>query len=680
MNSKAYKILIAIILFFIFILILYIYSSKNTIENFTDNNTNIDKLNSIDEKLDTDVESIRNKVIFITSATNGFGSALAEYFSKYDCKLFITGKSKNKVDKMVEKLKLNNNNVFGHHADFSIEKEVRDMFDMAVAHYKKIDILILLPIKISSNRRIKNIKFDTWKNDFIKNMDSVFLLNQLALKHMQKKSIKGRIINCSNYKSKMVDTKSASGSEIIHKDMLERYSLLLADELYDDKISVTTIRIDEDIDPNMLNFDIPITIPKRAEKTIQKIDAISKMFSVNTKKIAPIFLYIIKAPFNEITGKIISTNSFYNNKNLSKFVQPGILDKNKEINIVFSSTKNIKDENTIVLVKQNMIGMSPNIDKFIKSNKFTLKGNNFENKYDGKLIDTLANINNIKKHNLFLFNNENELIKKIIDLFVPYNCEIITHFPSWSNLIIYCKETDRQLKYIFMNSDSKNSTLQPKLNTINNKINSRTKLIYLSSPNTISGQSISPKDFEDLINNTPDNIPIILDQRYLEFSNNKDTLNGIDYLKKRKNLLIIRTLTHFYGIEPLKISYIISNRDINELINNSIIVNDISSFEENLALIALKDEKYNNYIRNQINFEREKLIQKLTSKNIKFYNSEVNFMLIETTYDKSKVEEELEKENIILYQSLDTYNNFWTLPIANKELNKKIFDIITFED
>ena len=116
-----------------------------------------------------------------------------------------------------------NKNVSGKGADFTNETETKKMFQDAVKIYKKIDILIVIPVRMVSNRRLKDINFSDWKGDFSKNMDSIFLLNQLAVNHMRQKSIHGKIINCSNFKSKVNNTSLVSGSEILTKNMIENY-------------------------------------------------------------------------------------------------------------------------------------------------------------------------------------------------------------------------------------------------------------------------------------------------------------------------------------------------------------------------------------------------------------------------------------------------------------------------
>ena len=110
---------------------------NKTIEHFTEENNR---------------ESIRDKVIIITASSSKFGYTLAETLAKYDFKVFITGRTQSKVSKAVEKLEKINKNVHGKAADFAVETEVRDMFNEAINHYKKIDILVTLPIQIESNR------------------------------------------------------------------------------------------------------------------------------------------------------------------------------------------------------------------------------------------------------------------------------------------------------------------------------------------------------------------------------------------------------------------------------------------------------------------------------------------------------------------------------------------------
>ena len=55
--------------------------------------------------------------------------------------------------------------------------------------------------------------------------------------------VKGRIINISSFISKDSNTLQNLVGEILFKNMLEKFTNMLAEELYNSKIAVTTVRI-----------------------------------------------------------------------------------------------------------------------------------------------------------------------------------------------------------------------------------------------------------------------------------------------------------------------------------------------------------------------------------------------------------------------------------------------------
>ena len=128
-------------------------------------------------------------------------------------------------------------------------------------------------------------------------------------------------------------------------------------------------------------------------------------------------------------------------------------------------------------------------------------------------------------------------IKKLVDIFVPKYQEIIVQNPTWSYLKLVALENKVTLKYTIFKK--KNNILEIKYNNILSNLNTKTKMIYLSSPNIVSGQHINKKEFDDFITKIPDNILILLDQRYivLKYSNQKyEIVSFLFGLAKRVNI------------------------------------------------------------------------------------------------------------------------------------------------
>jgi len=673
---------IKLILIILVILILYykyhIYNKKENfqIEIITKFNNKLDKIiekkkrknkkkfvkTKNSEIVDPSKKFLYNNKIVITGATSGIGYEVAKMVNKYKPFLVICGKKKEKVLKIVNDFKKLNENVYGVWVDLSKKNGGKEMYDAIKKHIHTIDILINNAIINKGSRFLMSKDSNDWENEIAVNINGNIVLSQKIAYAMRMRKVKGRIINISSNTVKSSNTKLNSGSDILTKNMIEKYSNLLADELYPYKIAVTTIRLDNNYKSNKSNYKNKIYN-----------NYFGNIFDINMDKFTPLFMYTIKAPFHEISGKIISSDSFKQNIELSKIIPSHQMNLNKTYKD-FNFNTFTKQKNKTYLVKQNPYNMSPNIKKLL--NKNDLKTINNEAKYKPILDIIISKKLNISKHNIVFFKSEYECIKKIIEIFVPKYQSIIVVNPIWSFLKLVCLENKINIEYSTLKNNSKHLT--PNFNLILKYINTKTKLIYLSSPNITTGQSIEKEEFEAFIKEVPKNIIIVLDQRYVEFSNKKNILKGNTYLN-HKNLIVLRTFNNFYSIENLELSYILTNKELGLFISENTLVNQINNFNETLALEVYNDSYYST-IKSELIKERKRIIGHLKDNRIDCFPTETHFLLVKLNKKKKIIEEELLKQNIILYKSNDNYNYHWTLPLSIPTINDKIIDVLIYNN
>ena len=694
-KSLCVKIVLIILIFLIILLLIYFYKTRlqekehfqaQTVMNLNKKiNKYLDKNRKKKNKIiknnkeyeDPAKKFLYNNKIVITGATGGLGYFVAKMLNFHKPTLVICGKKKNKVNKIVEEFKKFNPNVYGIAVDLSKKKGPAELYNKIFKKIHSVDILINNAIITKGSQFLMSKKYDDWMEELSVNVNSNVLLSQKIAYKMKNRDIKGRIINISSDIVKSNNTKLKSGSDIITKNIIEKYSKLLSEELYKYKISVITIRIDEPINTNnkkYFNIDLNKTVYNKYFKGL---------VGETPDKIMPVFMYVIKAPFHEITGKIITTSNYKNieTNTLPKIIPPHQLKMNK-IYKSYNFTKNIKkNENKTYLVKQSPYPMSPNIKKIITKNRMGTI--NDISKYV-PVIDTIIAKNlGLKKENIVLFKTEYDCIKKIIDIFVPKYHTIICTNPSWNYIDLVCVENKITIKYSILISEDK--SLYPNFNGILKKITPQTKMIYCSSPNITSGQSIYNNDneFKDFLDNIPDNILLVIDQRFLEFSlktpKHDKIIDPLNYIEKYKNIIVIRTFNNIYSIENLELTYILTNKDFATLIKDSQIINPLDRYTEELALNVYQDNYYKK-IKHKINVEKNRFIKVLKENKIPYYTSETNFILIDTKSPKDELKTKLEEKNIILYESNDSYNNYWTLPLSTPDINDKIIETLLYSE
>ena len=623
------------------------------------------------------------KTILITASTNGFGLQLATALAKYPVNIFITGKDFKKVNKTVFELQKINPNIKGKNAYFSDEKEVEDMFKDAVKQFKKIDIVINVPIRIYNKYKLSDTKVNKLKETMNKNLESMMQINNLAITHMKKNSIKGKLINISNFKSKQSNTKTAQGVEILTNSVVENYTKLLSSEVYSKNIAVVLIRLDEDITGTQFNFEFPISANSNGKKMIDKLKKINTLFRTDPKTMFPLFVYAIKAPFHEITGKVLSSNSFKENRELQKIVPPNKMNIHKD-SITYIKETEIK-ENNIVLYKQNPFKPSKKATETLKTLK--LEGMNVNNAYSGELTELLAKRSGVLEENVILFRSENEALKKIFELFIPKNSNIVIESPGWSSLTLFSREhvVDNKIVPIIKKdaiTKGKNKrpmTVLPEFEKFIKSINEKTKMIYISSPNTVSGVSVPKDELKLVLDSVPDNIIILIDQRYFDLSFNKNKLDAGKFIDDYKNLIVLKSLNNTYNIQSLTIAYIITNKSLAQFIKTKHLINEIDPINEKLAVACLDDTEYNKELPGKIKDMYKKFTGQLDSYKIDYVESETNFLLVDSPRTYKETKADLKTQNVTLYESNDQIGTYWTLPFSTNKVNSKIIQVLNYD-
>ena len=166
---------------------------------------------------------------------------------------------------------------------------------------------------------------------------------------------------------------------------------------------------------------------------------------------------------------------------------------------------------------------------------------------------------------------------------------IVAEYPCCPLLFLLTKNSQIEMKYIML-QEKDYSTIIPALKNITKKITSRTKLIYLSSPNTVSGQSLPIEVFEEILEKIPENIVILIDQRFVDFVMEKNIFNPLKYLNR--NIIVLRSFNNIYGIENLELSYIME-----EWFTNSIFIFCVYLIVANTHIYAIAS-RYFVYISN----------------------------------------------------------------------------------
>lgn len=182
---------------------------------------------------------LNNKNCIITGATGGIGTALAFHFATKNCNLFLTGKSKEKIEKLKKNIFNKNPNIkIGYcSADLTKKSGMYKIIKNTRKKFQNIDILIncagLFPIKY-----LKNSTISDYDSCFNVNVIAPFLFTKEFSKDMKKRKW-GRIINIGS--SASYNGKEKTSIYRASKHALLGLSRAMTKELRGDNIRVCCI-------------------------------------------------------------------------------------------------------------------------------------------------------------------------------------------------------------------------------------------------------------------------------------------------------------------------------------------------------------------------------------------------------------------------------------------------------
>lgn len=171
-------------------------------------------------------------------------------------------------------------------------------------------------------------------------------------------------------------------------------------------------------------------------------------------------------------------------------------------------------------------------------------------------------------------------------------------------------------------------------------------LFIACNPNNPTGTAITAAQMEEVLKHCKkQNTYIMVDETYIEFAENMDELTSVPLAKRYDNIFIIRGISKFFAAPGLRLGYGIcgDRRFMEHLggIKDPWSVNILAAFAGERLF---SDDEFIKRTKLLISSEREKAFRELSAwKNVKFYRSNSNFILLKLLTDKISAGEIFER-------------------------------------
>ncbi len=164
-----------------------------------------------------------------------------------------------------------------------------------------------------------------------------------------------------------------------------------------------------------------------------------------------------------------------------------------------------------------------------------------------KLKNRISEKYGIDPDQVVLGNGSDEIIAMLTRAFLQPGDEVILPSPSFLMYAILTRSAGATLIEVPLKS------MAIDLDGILERINSKTRMIFICNPNNPTGNFIGGRTFRRFVDQVPENLLILIDEAYIEFVRSTDTVNSIEYVKRGKPIVLLRTFSKVYGMAGSRI-------------------------------------------------------------------------------------------------------------------------------
>ena len=201
-------------------------------------------------------------------------------------------------------------------------------------------------------------------------------------------------------------------------------------------------------------------------------------------------------------------------------------------------------------------------------------------------------------------------------------------------------------------------------------IEENTKLIFIANPNNPTGSFIEQSELLNFLEKVPEEIIVLLDQAYFDYSSFETSDLEFDVLERFPNLVISRSFSKAYGLAGFRVGYSVSSIEIADYLNRVRQPFNANSLALYAAEIALDDDQFIKKCL-ELNFEQKQILfNGLQASWFECLPSRANFISFDCREDSNDAFNKLLLEGVIV-RSLRVYKmpNFLRVSVGLPEEN-----------
>jgi histidinol-phosphate aminotransferase len=179
-------------------------------------------------------------------------------------------------------------------------------------------------------------------------------------------------------------------------------------------------------------------------------------------------------------------------------------------------------------------------------------------------------------------------------------------------------------------------------------IDETTRVVFVCNPNNPTGTAVRRAGLAAFLDTVPAETLVVLDEAYREFVTDPDVPDGLELMRGRPNVAVLRTFSKAYGLAALRVGYLIAEDPaVAEAARKTHVPFSVSTLAQAAAVAALESADEVSRRCAAVVTERDRLTAALRERGLDVADSQANFVWLPLGERTAEVAAALEARAVI---------------------------------
>ena len=283
---------------------------------------------------------------------------------------------------------------------------------------------------------------------------------------------------------------------------------------------------------------------------------------------------------------------------------------------------------------------------------------------DNNVTQRIADEHGVSRENLLLGAGSGEILEVVGLTYLGHNKKVIGVEPSYSSVYRHASGIDADTILLPLDADHRQNIEQ--MVEATNRNYREVGFVYVCNPNNPTGVTISADEIHYLLDNIPEDVPVLIDEAYHHFVEEPAYEESIKYVLEGRKVIVARTFSKLFGMAGMRIGFAMAPPEMIEEMQ-AYSTGSVNALARWGAVAGMEDTASQRMVLDHNRRWREQTITDLAGFGYESIPSQTNFFMVHLRTEVAPIRDAFRERGVAVGRDFPPMLDHLRVSIGNEE-------------